>query len=56
MAIDNSLDCGEPNPSAFERLLRVQALEYTEQLVFVLHVKTDSVILNKHDEFLRRVV
>src|SRR4029077_5543244 len=56
MAIDNSLDCGEPNPSAFERLLRVLALEYTEQLVFVLHVKTDSVILNKHDEFLRRVV
>ena len=56
VAVDNSLDRGQPNPSAFERFLRVQALKHTEELVLVLHVKTDSVIFNKHDGLIRRVV
>ena len=54
--MDNPLNCGEPNPGTFERLLRVQALEHTLELVLVLHVKTDSVIFDKHDHFILCVV
>src|SRR6478672_3799805 len=56
MALDNSLDCGQTDTSAFERLLRMEALENTKQLILILHVKTNSVVFNKYDHLARCVV
>src|SRR6267142_2191272 len=56
MALDNSLDCGQTYTSAFERLLRMEALENTKQLILILHVKTNSVVFNKYDHLARRVI
>ena len=56
MALDNSLDCGQTDTSAFERLLRMEALENTKQLILILHVKTNSVVFNKYDHLVRCVV
>jgi hypothetical protein len=33
----------------FKRLKRVEALEYTEQFTYVLHVESDSIVSNEHD-------
>ena len=54
--MDNSLDGGESDTSAFERLLRMQALENTKQLVLIFHVKTDSVIFHEHNHLVVTVV
>src|SRR6476660_2300879 len=56
MPMDNSLHGGEPNAGAFERLLRMQPLEDTKQLVLILHIKTYAVIFNKHDQLIGCVV
>src|SRR6267143_733459 len=56
MALDNSLYCGQTDTSAFECLLRMEALENTKQLILILHVKTNSVVFNKYDHLARRVV
>jgi hypothetical protein len=50
--MDNPLDGGEPDTRAFERLLRMQALEHTKQLVLMLHIETDAVIFHEHDQFI----
>src|SRR6476620_3737122 len=56
LAVDNALDGGEPDTSAFERFLGMKALENTEQLVFMLHIKSDSIILHKHDHLVGPMV
>jgi hypothetical protein len=56
MPTDDTLDCGEPDTRAFERLLRVQALKNTKQFIHVFHIKPDSVVFNKHDSFIGAVV
>src|SRR6202022_388929 len=48
MAMDNTLNGSQPNAGAFKRLTRVEALEYTEQFAYILHIKPDSIVSNKH--------
>jgi hypothetical protein len=56
MAVDNSLDSGETNASAFECVLGMKTLENTKQFVLVLHVKANAVVFNKDNYLLRLVV
>jgi hypothetical protein len=37
--MDNALDCDQPNAGAFERLLQVQALKDTKQLILYFMLK-----------------
>src|ERR1700676_145043 len=54
VAINNPVYRGEPDPRSREFRLRVQALEWAEELFGILHVKTRSVVTNEErsDSFL----
>jgi hypothetical protein len=43
----DALHRSQPYARALERFRGVQALEYAEQLVYVLHVEADSIIANE---------
>jgi hypothetical protein len=49
MSVYNALNGGQPDARTFKRLKRVEALEYTEQFTYILHIKSDSVVSNEHD-------
>ena len=50
--IDDSLDSRQSDAGAFKRLLPVETLEYPEELVDILHVETDAIVSNEHDDFI----
>src|ERR1700676_5818083 len=54
VAINNPVYRGYPDPCSREFRLRVQALEWAEELFGILHVKTRSVVTNEErsDSFL----
>ena len=47
MPMYDTLNRGQPDAGTFKRLGRVETLEYTEQLVYVFHVKSDSIVSNE---------
>src|SRR6266545_545231 len=49
--LDDPPDVREPDPRSLELLGAVEALEYTEELVHVLHVETHPVVPDEADDF-----
>src|SRR5688500_6866717 len=49
MAVDDPLDCREPDPGSCEVLVAVETLERSEQLRRKLHVETGAVVADKVD-------
>ena len=46
MSVDNALDDGQPDPRALKIVSAVESLKNTEELVCVLHIKTNSIVLD----------
>ena len=51
MPVDDALNGGEADTSAFELTFSMQTLEYTEEFVGVLHVKSYAIIAHKINLF-----
>ena len=45
--MDNPLDIGQSNPSAFKLFGMMQALKHSKQSLGMLHLEADTVISNK---------
>ena len=52
----DALHRSQPDARALERFRRVQPLEYAEQLIYVLHLETDSIVANEYDHPVRSVL
>ena len=48
MSMYNPLNGSQPDAGAFKRLRRVETLEYTEQFIYIFHIKADSIVADKH--------
>jgi hypothetical protein len=48
MSMHNTLNGSEPDAGAFKCLSRVETLEYTEEFIYILHIKSDSIVSNEH--------
>ena len=51
MAVNDAADVGEANAGAFELVFSMEALKDTEELVGISHVKSDSVVGDRKNEF-----
>src|SRR5689334_12408714 len=49
--MDNPPDVRQADAGTFEFIVPVEALEYTEEFVHVLHVKSDSVVADEDGDF-----
>src|SRR5271166_2793982 len=47
MSMNNALNGSQPYTSTFKRVRRVKTLEYAEQLVYVFHIESDSIVPNE---------
>jgi hypothetical protein len=51
VTVNNPMDIGKTNTSAFEILLAVQALKDPKELVCVRHIETHTIVANKYNYF-----
>jgi hypothetical protein len=48
MPMHNTLNRSEPDACAFKRFSRVETLEYSEQLIYISHIESYSIVSNEH--------